>query len=71
MISDAPDPKPQTVRIPPPPPRTGKRKKKGGSPRPLIWMGALVLGVGLGVVAYQYIPPVDFYFDYWVALTLG
>jgi len=71
MISDAPNAKPPTVRIPAPPPRDSKRRKGAGGGRGLIWVGALALGVALGVVAYQYVPRVDSTFDYWVALALS
>jgi hypothetical protein len=58
--------------IPPPPPAVGKRKKKRGlSPRFFVWPGALVVGVGLGVAAYLFVPQVDVYFDYWLALALS
>jgi hypothetical protein len=61
--------------VPPPPPREalGKRRKQQ---RPtdltwLVWVGSLLVGIGLGVAAYQFAPSVDFYFDYWLALLLG
>jgi hypothetical protein len=53
-------------RIPPPPSRLPRNRAFGA--RWAIWAGALALGVTLGIVAYGFIPGVDYYFDYWVAL---
>jgi hypothetical protein len=53
--------------IPPPPPRVGPRRRRS-SVRLLVWPVAFVLGVGLGVAVYQWVPGASFYFDYWLAL---
>ncbi len=59
--------------VPPPPPRTAQRKqrKKQGEPRYWIWPLALVSGIALGIVGYQFIAGIDFYFDYWLAAALS
>jgi hypothetical protein len=61
--------------VPPPPPRDAlpqrRRKKGGGGHRLWLWPLAFAAGIGLGIVAYQYAPDVDFYFDYWVALMFS
>jgi hypothetical protein len=62
---------PGGYRIPPPPPRHGKPYKRPSDPRWWIWTGALALGIALGVVAYRWLPRVDTYFDYWLALVLS
>ena len=53
--------------IPPPPPRVGPRRKRT-SIRLLLWPLAFVLGVALGVAAYQWLAGVGRYFDYCIAL---
>ena len=56
----------------PPPPKLPKRRKKRGMPlRPFVWGGGLVVGAGLGFAAYQLLPAVAFYFDYWAALLFA
>lgn len=59
-----------TTRIPTPPPQRGKRRKRT-NPRAWIWPLAFVVGIALGIGAYQWVPRMDFYFDYWLALALG
>jgi len=57
--------------VPPPPPAIGKRRQKPIDLRWLIWAGSFALGIALGVSAYQWLPQVDVYFEYWLALALG
>jgi hypothetical protein len=57
--------------IPPLPSKAGKGRKRPTDLRWLLWLGAFVLGIGLGIAAYQWVPAVDDLFDYWVALALG
>lgn len=58
-------------RIPAPPPAARGGKRGAGDGRARIWILAVLVGAGLGAGAYQLVPGVDFYFDYWVALALG
>lgn len=60
--------KPSLPLIPPPPPTVARRRANDG--RGLVWLFMLVLGVGVGVAFYQWVPDVSFYFDYWLALAL-
>jgi hypothetical protein len=64
-------PAPGVPVIPPPPPRDGRRRKAGSDPRALVAVAALVVGAGLGIGAYHYVPGVDALFDYWLLLALG
>ena len=57
--------------IPTPPPAVGKRHQRVVDPRWLVWAAAFAVGIGLGISAYHWVPHVDFYFDYWVALALS
>lgn len=57
--------------IPTPPPAMGKRRNRPLDLQWLIWAGAFLVGIGLGVTAYQWVPNVDFYFDYWISLALS
>jgi hypothetical protein len=57
-------------RIPAPPPRDPTRRPGGGSLRGLAWLLALALGVAGGISAYQWVPPIDSTFDYWLSLAL-
>jgi hypothetical protein len=68
-MSERIEPAPPTL-VPRPPPRP-KRHKKGMDPRLWLWPLAVAVGVALGVVAYNYLPDADFYFDYWVELALS
>lgn len=55
--------------IPPPPARRAlRRNRRATRGRWLLWPMAFVLGVALGLGAYQWIPGVDEQFDYWLAL---
>ncbi len=64
-----------TPVIPPIPSEAQRRARRVRKPpvdlRWLIWVSAFVLGMTLGVVAYQYIPSLDYTFDYWMALALS
>ncbi len=64
-----------TPVIPPIPSEAARRAKRLRKPpmnlRPLIWISTFVLGMALGVVAYRYVPSLDFYFDYWLALVMS
>ncbi len=57
--------------VPPPPTRAAlkrHRPRRGTDRRVWLWPLCLGAGIGLGVLGYQFVPNVDFYFDYWVAL---
>lgn len=74
MTPAANQPKPPTMAgplVPPPPTPVPRRRQRPGDRRWLVWLGALSLGVVLGIAAYQWLPEVDRYFDYWLALALG
>jgi hypothetical protein len=52
------------------------RARKGHGKRPrdrrvLMWAGSFLIGLALGIVAYQWVPGMDTAFDYWLALALG
>jgi hypothetical protein len=51
--------------------RRGGRRKANADRRWLLWLGALVLGIALGVGGYRLIKPIATYFDYWVAVALS
>jgi len=61
--------------IPPIPSETKRRAKRLRKPPPdlrwLIWVSSFVVGMALGVTAYRYLPSLDLYFDYWLALALS
>jgi hypothetical protein len=59
--------------VPPPPPRgqVVRKRKRQSDRRMWMWPLGLLAGVALGVAAYQFIPNVDFYFDYWIALLFS
>ena len=59
--------------VPPPPTRAVQNKRRGrkSDTRYWLWPLALAAGVGLGIAGYQFVPDLDFYFDYWVALALS
>jgi len=68
-----PGPMPDGPLVPPLPSRA---RKKGSRKRPtnwrgLGWVGALLIGVGLGIAGYQWLPGVDSFFDYCIVLVLG
>lgn len=56
--------------IPPPPPRPGKSRKRSADLTWLLWPAAWVTGAVLGLLAYQFIAPIETAFDYWLALFL-
>lgn len=68
---NGPSDRPPGPRIPAPPPADERRRARRGDARWLIWLGALGVGVAAGVCAYQWLPPIDTTFDYWLALALG
>ncbi len=58
-------------RVPPPPAGTAGPRQKATDLRWLGWSGAFAVGIALGIGAYHYLPEVDAYVDYWLALALG
>ncbi len=55
--------------IPPPPPGGGKPRKRKTDRGLLIWLGAFVLGIGLGIAAYQWIQPIASFFDFTISMV--
>lgn len=58
------------IPAPPPKPKGGTRRRRADR-RWLIYTGALAIGVAVGIGGYRWIPRVDTYFDYWLAVVLS
>ena len=58
--------------IPPPPPRDGasQSRAKKGDRRWLAWLLALGLGVAVGALGHEWLPPVERIFDDMLAALL-
>jgi len=56
------------MRIPPPPP--GKQQRARGDGRYVLWFGMFVIGLGVGLAFYRWLPAVTDLFDGWMTPLL-